>query len=112
MTGPGKPTETRSYFQPAVCALIAFIMTSGVIFGLDGTLTISSCCCVRNFRLVPPISTPKIFMPPPERSRGCLFLLRELRHPTSQRLPYIHDWPRRGENVHRVKMSRARSESV
>src|ERR1700757_2751851 len=79
MTGPGKPTETRSYFQPTVCALIAFIMTSGVILGPEGTLTISSCCCVRNFRLVPPISTPKIFMPPPDEL-GCPCLLRELRH--------------------------------
>src|ERR1700679_3876340 len=44
-------------------------MTSGVIFGPEGTLMISSCCCVRNFRLVPPISTPNMFMLPPELGR-------------------------------------------
>src|SRR5215813_7480862 len=69
---------------------MAAIMTSGVIFGPDGTLVISPCCCVRNFRLVPPMSTPKMFMPPPKCAQSCLKFPGEPHHPKPERFPYLH----------------------
>src|ERR1700730_4562320 len=40
-------------------------MNSGVILGPEGTLMTSSWRCERNFRLVPPMSTPRMFIEPP-----------------------------------------------